>query len=166
MNDTIPATGADAATGGCCTPTGTADAADAAVTGGPCCGSADAATQAGACCDPAAKAEALDAGAGCCGPRPDAADTATATTPSLATIGDGPARWTEPAALGSTDAGAPPVVVIGGGPGPGLGTPWTGECPVCTSVDRASGTGASGRPIMLHPAGSRCWNASTLHVPC
>ncbi len=32
-----------------------------------CCGTAEAATAAGSCCDPAAKAEAVAAGAGCCG---------------------------------------------------------------------------------------------------
>jgi len=32
----------------------------------PCCGTREAATAAGACCDPAAKASAVAAGAGCC----------------------------------------------------------------------------------------------------
>lgn len=54
------------AAGGCC---GSAPAttADPAAGTGTCCGSADAAAEAGACCAPAAKAEAIDAGAGCCG---------------------------------------------------------------------------------------------------
>jgi hypothetical protein len=33
----------------------------------PCCGTAEGAKTAGACCDPAAKTEAVTAGAGCCG---------------------------------------------------------------------------------------------------
>src|SRR5438067_11669578 len=45
---------------------------------GPCCGTVDAAAAAGACCDPAAKAEAVDSGVGCCGPTTTATETRTA----------------------------------------------------------------------------------------
>jgi hypothetical protein len=54
------------AASGCCgsIPTTTSGAVPAANT---CCGSAEDAAAAGACCDPVAKAEAIGAGAGCCG---------------------------------------------------------------------------------------------------
>lgn len=55
-----------ATSGGCCgspaPATGTAPASTST-----CCGTAEAATAAGSCCDPGAKAEAVAAGAGCCG---------------------------------------------------------------------------------------------------
>jgi hypothetical protein len=47
------------ASSGCC--------GSAPATATTCCGSAEAATVAGACCDPAAKADAVADGAGCCG---------------------------------------------------------------------------------------------------
>lgn len=50
------------ATSGCCGAPAVTNAEAA-----PCCGSAEAASAADACCAPAAKAEAVDAGAGCCG---------------------------------------------------------------------------------------------------
>ncbi|MEV6523226.1 hypothetical protein AB0M43_14845 [Longispora sp. NPDC051575] len=61
-----------AASGGCCgtatAATGTASpAADAGAPAGTCCGTATAAQEAGTCCAPEAKAEAVAAGAGCCG---------------------------------------------------------------------------------------------------
>jgi flavin-dependent dehydrogenase len=68
---------------------------------GPCCGTAEAAAEAGACCDPAAKAQAVDSGVGCCGP------TTTATEPRAATAA-------EP--QGSAPPDELPVVVIGAGP--------------------------------------------------
>jgi hypothetical protein len=40
--------------------------AGAAAPAEPCCGTARAAAEAGTCCDPAAKAEAVNAGASCC----------------------------------------------------------------------------------------------------
>jgi hypothetical protein len=49
------------ASGGCC---GSAPATATATT---CCGTTGAATAAGTCCDPAAKADAVADGAGCCG---------------------------------------------------------------------------------------------------
>ena len=62
---------APAAAGGCC---GTAPAATATTTGSvatpaadTCCGTAEAAQAAGTCCAPAAKAESVASGAGCCG---------------------------------------------------------------------------------------------------
>ena len=51
---------------GCCGST-PATAAPAPTTATTCCGTAEAAVEAGACCDPAAKAEAVAEGAGCCG---------------------------------------------------------------------------------------------------
>ncbi|MPZ79695.1 MAG: hypothetical protein GEV28_04580 [Actinophytocola sp.] len=56
------------AVGGCCGGTvaaGTGTAGTGSAAGG-CCGSAEA-TAAGECCTPAARTEAVDAGAGCCG---------------------------------------------------------------------------------------------------
>jgi hypothetical protein len=55
------------ATSGCCgsTVTHAADSTATASTSG-CCGSAEA-TAAGQCCTTAAREEAIDAGAGCCG---------------------------------------------------------------------------------------------------
>ncbi len=71
---------------------------------GPCCGTAEAAAQAGACCDPAAKAQAIGSGVGCCGPATTStqARTATAAEPQ-----DSPTPVTDDEL---------PVVVIGAGP--------------------------------------------------
>lgn len=52
------------AAGGCCGAAVTS--ADSTAGSGECCGSAEA-TAAGQCCTPAARQEAVDAGAGCCG---------------------------------------------------------------------------------------------------
>ncbi|WP_020525260.1 hypothetical protein [Catelliglobosispora koreensis] len=59
---------APAAAGGCCgsAPSATATAETPAATS-PCCGTAAEATEAGSCCGTAAKAEAVEAGKGCCG---------------------------------------------------------------------------------------------------
>ncbi len=51
-----------ASVGACCTATSTVTPANTPV----CCGSRDAADAAAACCDPAAKADAVAAHAGCC----------------------------------------------------------------------------------------------------
>jgi hypothetical protein len=56
-----------AATGGCCGSAPTAVASVAAPAADTCCGTAGAAQAEGACCAPAAKAEAVASGAGCCG---------------------------------------------------------------------------------------------------
>lgn len=57
---------APAATGGCC---GSAPAASAGVSpaASTCCGTAAEAAESGSCCGETAKAEAISAGAGCCG---------------------------------------------------------------------------------------------------
>jgi hypothetical protein len=62
-----------AGTGGCCgnPPQATLTLPDpgqpAAAAGSPCCGTAAEASEAGSCCGTSAKAEAVAAGAGCCG---------------------------------------------------------------------------------------------------
>jgi thioredoxin reductase len=87
--------------GSCCGPVAAADAQPAGATEGPetgvCCGSAEAAAQAGTCCELVEKAEAIDAGASCCGP--------AATTPDATA-----------SVAGQSDAADLPVVVIGAGP--------------------------------------------------
>jgi thioredoxin reductase len=81
--------------------------ASASVTAsGPCCGTAQAAAEAGACCDPAAKADAIDAGAGCCGPATSSTATGTAASASSA----------EPVGSARPVPDDLPVVVIGAGP--------------------------------------------------
>ncbi|HEU5469480.1 MAG TPA: hypothetical protein VFV67_02415 [Actinophytocola sp.] len=55
------------AASGCCGSTPAPSTARGDVAVSTCCGSAESAATAGVCCDPAAKAEAIDAGAGCCG---------------------------------------------------------------------------------------------------
>jgi hypothetical protein len=53
--------------GGCCGSPAAADAGNPAPVASTCCGTAEAAASANSCCDPAAKADAVAAGAGCCG---------------------------------------------------------------------------------------------------
>ncbi|HLL64820.1 MAG TPA: NAD(P)-binding domain-containing protein [Micromonosporaceae bacterium] len=75
----------------------------------PCCGTAEAAAQVNACCAPAAKADAIAAGADCCAP---------ATTSTVQVVA-APVRQAQPVPF-ATPAGQPhellPVVVIGAGP--------------------------------------------------
>ncbi|MEU4689718.1 FAD-dependent oxidoreductase [Actinoplanes sp. NPDC023714] len=81
----------------------------------PCCGTAEQATQADACCAPAAKEEAIAAGAGCCGP---AATAAVLPAPAArsATAAVLPAPGGRPVTAGGGRDGGLPVVVVGAGP--------------------------------------------------
>lgn len=104
---------------GCCGPgasttTSTAgSSAEPGSTGGVCCGTAQAAAQAGACCDPAAKAEAVAAGASCCGAT--SSPTETAHPVELADRVD-VGRQAVPVRGEAGDLDGRPVVVIGAGP--------------------------------------------------
>jgi thioredoxin reductase len=105
----------------------------------PCCGTAEAAQQAGACCAPAAKSDAVAAGAGCCGDTTNTSAAADNTDAHpVATTKAGPAATVSPATAAATispataaattsptttatspadrAAAAHPVVVIGAGP--------------------------------------------------
>jgi len=67
-NPTTNSTEAAPATGSSCgCGSAPASAALAPVAAEPCCGTSQGAARAGACCDPAAKTEAVAAGASCCG---------------------------------------------------------------------------------------------------
>ncbi|WP_430782313.1 NAD(P)-binding domain-containing protein [Actinoplanes sp. G11-F43] len=90
----------------------------------PCCGTAEQAAAADACCAPAAKAQAVTEGAGCCGP----ADQAVASAPAEQQAGCcGPATTVSTVELLPTPGARPtpavneqtgelPVIVIGAGP--------------------------------------------------
>jgi thioredoxin reductase len=93
-------------------PTGPAAGAE------PCCGSAEAAATADVCCAPAAKADAVADGAGCCGPAADASDSgccgpAPTSINSLELL---PTPAVRPIPLAEGGPEGLPVVVIGAGP--------------------------------------------------
>jgi thioredoxin reductase len=77
------------------------------VTAAVCCGTAQAAAQADACCDPTAKAEAIDAGAGCCGNTENASAQTDANVTAVARPAGSPIEHADPSL---------PVVVVGAGP--------------------------------------------------
>jgi thioredoxin reductase len=111
-----PAAGAGS---GCCGPAENSAATTAArpadtASHSPCCGTAQAATEAGACCDPTAKAEAIGAGTGCCGPAIEPA--AQPATQQVAQSTETNERATEPSRSGPAASDRLPVVVIGAGP--------------------------------------------------
>jgi thioredoxin reductase len=78
-----------------------------------CCGTAPAAAQAGACCDPAAKAEAVAAGASCCAATSNPTETAH---PVALADRVGVGRHAVPVRGEAGDLDGRPVVVIGAGP--------------------------------------------------
>lgn len=103
MTEPTTPTTASPVPGGCCGPAAEPGGSTGTATGASmCCGSAAAASAAGACCDPQAKADAVAAGAGCCGSA--ATETTASAVQPTTTAHDQP-----------SDA-ASPVVVIGAGP--------------------------------------------------
>ncbi|WP_030271043.1 hypothetical protein [Streptomyces sp. NRRL B-24484] len=67
MTEPTPAATAQPATGCCCAKSDApTPAVEVKTASAPCCGTATDAAKAGACCAPAAKSEAVAAGAGCC----------------------------------------------------------------------------------------------------